>query len=115
MDRVPSGEEARACLGRALDLRPGEIFLIDEIDQVVEQPASTRLVCQRSVREGEDHPLLLSLWGTVDQARPFASIVAELCKELGCRCLVDDGSADPYSWLELDGEGKSQVVSYYGP
>ncbi len=115
VDRELSAGEIIAGLGRALGLRPEGIFLIDEIEQVLEQPASASVVCQRSVREAEDYPLLLSLWGAVDRVRPFATIVAELCKEFDCRCLIDDGSANPYSWLRIDREGGVQLLSYYGP
>ena len=115
MDCQPSGHEISVCLARILGLRPDEIDLIDDIERVLMQSASTKLICLRSVREGEQYPLLLSLWGTAKQTRPFTAIVAELCKALDCRCLINDGSIDPYSWLQLDGEGKTHLISYYGP
>uniref|UniRef100_UPI0013EB3C01 hypothetical protein n=1 Tax=Paludisphaera soli TaxID=2712865 RepID=UPI0013EB3C01 len=55
VDRELSAGEIIAWLGRALDLRPEGIFLIDETEQVLEQPASASVACQRSVREGEDY------------------------------------------------------------
>ena len=115
VDRERSGEEISEFLRRILGLRADEVALIDDLDQVLGLPASTKVVCQRSLRNGEAYPMMLSLWGTLNLALPFAKVVAEFCKALDCRCLIDDGSISPYSWQELDGDGNLRVVTYYGP
>lgn len=115
VDRDLSDQEVASFLGRILGLRPDEVYLIEDIEQVLAQPATTRVVCQRTARGGEEYPLLLSLWGTTKSVHPFSTIVAELCRAFDCRCLIDDGSSDPYSWLQLDGSGNNRPTSYYGP
>ena len=115
VSRNLSDREVASFLAHVLGFRPDEVSVIDDTEQVLAQPPTIRVVCPRSVRPGEEYPMLLSPWGATGLARPFRTVVTGLCKAFNCQCLIDDGTSDPYSWLQIDGDGEARSTSYYGP
>lgn len=70
-----------------------------------------QLVCLVTRLGSGDFPTLLSVSANLLADLPRIHTVARLCQLLRCRCLVDDGLVNPFTFLLVDGSGKSRKVS----
>jgi hypothetical protein len=96
---------------RLLPVEPAHVLVVADVTEAP-VPADVKVLCERGEVRGE-FPLRLSIYvrdpelATAD-ARAFAG---RLCELLGCRCLVPDGSPDPYCMLLVEGVGRERLVS----
>lgn len=108
LDRERGREEVGAALVRLLGLPRDQVVVVE--GPATAGPPGTVVACGWTTRRGSPFPTRLSLRGPILLGLPLLTVVAALGRDLGCRCLVHDSSADPRSWLLVAGDGSWEPV-----
>ena len=111
-DRCMNPAEISEALATVFNLDSHQVEVVSEIG-ATRQGRSPNLLCEVQPVQG-DFCLRLTLYTregwSPEPGEPLAAI-ARLSELLQCRCLTDDGSADPYRWLLISGRDDHQLVS----
>src|SRR5262245_32749592 len=91
-------------------LHPGQVTVV-EGDEEPDDSVNGETVFCRIDRLGGDFPTLLSLSEGLSARLPRIPSTAQLCRLLGCRCLVADGALNPFTFLLVDEEGQARRVA----
>jgi len=113
VDRPLTATEVRSALCALLTLRPDDVLIFEDSAQRSGHPSTGhRVLCAMTALGVGDFRTLLSPWGDVLlKTLPRVPLVARWCRILRCRCLVDDGAVNPYTFLLVDGEGSPRDVA----
>jgi hypothetical protein len=110
LDRKVDAAEVRSALCALLSFGSGEVAVVESQEQVATLDGEVPLLCMLFRLGDGDFPTLLSINGYLLPDQPRIRTVARLCRLLGCRCLIDDGSISPFTFLLVDGGGGSWKV-----
>lgn len=108
IDRQPSDSELVHALAHLFQISTDEILLFGDYSQLLlDEPAGTRLLCERLPVEGEFRMKLGIMPVHPDQeafvrTHDDVELVTSLCRILAVRGLIDDGSDNPYAFLLID-------------
>jgi hypothetical protein len=110
LDREVGKDEVLSGLCSLFGLEPGQAIAVEADEEPGEQGTPELVFCCVH-RLGGDFPILLSLSEGLSAALPRIAVASSLCRLLGCRCLVDDGSVNPYTFLLVDQGGQARQVA----
>ena len=109
-DKTLSQEEVRRALSQWLSLSPDSILTYKDWGEIPDQPHEGRVLCQIRSLPGGDFRTVMGLPDSILHGLPRIAAATALCKLLGCRLLIDNGSINPYSWLLVSpGDNVKQV------
>ena len=112
VDRCMNPTEIREALATVFNLDSHQVEVVSEIG-ATRQERGSDLLCEVQTVQG-DFCLRLTLYKrevrSPEPGEPLTAI-SRLSELLQCRCLTDDGSADPYRWLLISGRDNHQRVS----
>jgi len=95
-------EQVRSALCSLLSLPAGEVAVVENYEDLAAHAPEAKVACLVSRLSGGDFPTLLSVFEGVTADMPRIATAARFCRLLRCRCLVDDGSNNPYTFLLVD-------------
>jgi hypothetical protein len=110
IDREVGTDEVRSAIYSLLCLRPEQAAVMEDYEEVAASGGDLRLLCLVVRLGGGDFPTLLSANAGMLAELPRIRTAAGLCRLLRCRCLVDDGSVNPFTFLLVDGSGRPRYV-----
>jgi hypothetical protein len=109
LDRQVSKDVIHSGLCRLFSLRPEQVTVLEGGEREGDRDNAELVLCE-VYRLGGDFPTLLSLWEGLSAPLPPIPTAARLCQLLGCRCLVDDGTVDPFTFLLVEQGGQARPV-----
>jgi hypothetical protein len=110
LDRGVGKDEVRSGLCSLFGLEARQVAVVEADDELTGQVTPDLVFC-RIYRLGGDFPTLLSLSEGLSACLPRVATASRLCRLLGCCCLVDDGSVNPYTFLLVDEGGQARQVA----
>lgn len=111
IDRCPGHDEVKEALVAILNLDSHQVEVVSEVG-AARRGRVPDLLCEVQHVQG-DFCLRLTLYtreGWVPEPGESLVAMARLSEMLQCRCLTDDGSADPYTWLLVSGRDDYRQV-----
>lgn len=117
IDRILTNDEIAIAISRLLSIAQREVLIVEDIEKIERQLGPDVRVLSEKLPMNGDFVLRLakylrdsSLEKTVEQIGNRA-LTESFCDQLGCHCLISDDSANPYSWLLIQGTGRVENVS----
>jgi hypothetical protein len=110
LDREAGTAEVRSAFCSLLSLRPEQVAVLESFEEVSKLEGDAKILCLVVRLTGGDFPTLLSVNADLLADVPRIQTAVRLCQLLRCRCLVDDGSVNPFAFLLVDGTGESRRV-----
>jgi hypothetical protein len=104
-------DEVRSALCALLSLSAEAVAIVASYEDLAAQAPEPTAACLVARLSAGDFPTLLSLFEGITAHMPRITTAARLCQLLRCRCLVDDGSNNPYTFVLVDAAGKCRHVS----
>lgn len=112
-DQRLTAPEVHLALCSLLTLRPEDVFVVDDLDTLDLSAGTTRqkVFCLVTPLQGGEFLTLVSPSEYESTGLPRIPLVANLCRILGCRFLVDDGDVNPFTLMLVHGDGTAKHVS----
>ena len=104
--RNPNRAALRSALARLFGVDEQAVMVVEDMLEVDE---SAKVVCHVLTTKG-DFQVLLSIYNHVDMQPDLRQGASDIAAAIGCGCLADDGTDNPYTML-LVGEGATRRVS----
>jgi hypothetical protein len=104
-------DEVRSALCALLSLPAETVAVVESYEDLAAHAPEATVACLVARLFKGDFPTLLSLFAEIKADIPRIVTAARLCRLLRCRCLVDDGSNNPYTFLLVDAAGSCRWVS----
>jgi hypothetical protein len=111
LDREVGKEAARLALCSLFSLRPEETAIVESSEELATRTRDALCLCLLVRLAGGDFPTLLRVDANLPSGLPRIPTAARLCRLLGCRCLVSDGSVNPFTFLLVDAGGECRRVA----
>ena len=112
IDHLITKEQLTLALAEACSILAGEVFILEEPDEYPELDSHVKIMCKLYHITG-DFPVHLSINVFNPRIRNLELEITmqKFSEKLKCKCLIDDGSLDPYSMLLVDGLTDMHQVS----
>ncbi|NET57174.1 MAG: hypothetical protein F6K47_13730 [Symploca sp. SIO2E6] len=110
IDRNLTADEIATTISDLLLIPLADILVVDDITSV-NIDLKTKVVCENTAIGG-DFSMMLSIYlrdpnlGKLD----IKASTGQFSSMLRCKCLISDESANPYSWLLIQGTTDCQIV-----
>jgi hypothetical protein len=111
LDRKARKDQVHAALCTLLALPPAKVGVVRSYEELVARHEPVLVLCRVIRLGGGEFPTLLSATGGVLIDLPRIGTATRLCRLLRCRCLLDDGSVNPYTFLQVDASGACLPVA----
>ena len=112
IDHLITKEQLALALAEACSILVGQVFIVGDPDECPDLDSHIKIMCKLYHMIG-DFPIHLSInvFNPYIRNLELGITMQKFSEKLKCKCLIDDGSLDPYSMLLVDGLNDMYQVS----